>query len=63
MAEAIAGDAVSSTASGRLIAIETTKPSITVLSVANEWPSTVGPIAMRVVPDRARRRHEVGRHA
>ena len=45
MAEAMAGDAVSSTASGRLMAIENRKPSSTVLRVATECQNTVGPMA------------------
>src|SRR5689334_13844681 len=42
----MAGDAVSITAKGRLMMIETTKPSITVLSVAAVSASTVGVIAI-----------------
>ena len=41
----MAGEAVSRTASGRLMAIETRKPSRTVFSVAMVWPNTVGPMA------------------
>ena len=46
MAAAIAGEAVSMTASGKLTRIENAKPSITVLSVAMVSPNTVGPMAI-----------------
>ena len=42
----MAGDAVSTTARGRLIRIDTRKPSMTVLKVAIVWPATVGPMAI-----------------